>query len=261
MFLTLCMSGQGCEYAEYFRLTDLAKQQFHSKNYKDAIHNFKLGFGTTDFPLGHDLSFALIAANETKDDILAGLIAEKLSKGGVPLRYFMKYKKEKWYGKLEREFTKHKEYYTENFKPELKDKFNSLIKRDAVFARKTMDWYYGTIEMSAENASLEANAIFLELKELTNEYGFPSEHNMGYNYVRRLNRVENYTNTLPLLVHIYKDGERVYENEIPNYICNGILHPGSQQILKQSTGFGNNMGIEHEMKIRQEMYNKKKKNE
>ena len=257
--ISLDSSAQECEYEEYFKLVALGKKAYSKQNYKEASQKFKLAFSKTDFPLGHDLSFALVAADKTKDDIWAGDIAEKLAKGGVPLRYFMKYKRKNWYPKFLSEFKIYNDYYNQNFETELKNKYNSLKERDASFTRKTMDWYNGSIEISAEDAGKEANAILSELKELKEEYGFPSEHNMGYNYVRRLNRIESNNYSIALLTHIYKYGERIYENEIPNFICNGFLHPNSQQILKQSMGFGKNKGIEHEMKVRQEMYNKKKK--
>ena len=257
--LTIKLSAQECEYREYYQIVDVAKKEYLKQNYKEASKKFKLAFSKTDFALGHDLSFALVAADKTKDDIWAGDIAEKLARGGVPLRYFMKYKRKKWYLKFNSEFEKYNEYYNENFESELKDKYRSLKERDASFTRKTMDWYYGTVEISAEDAAKEANAILSELKELREKYGFPSEHNMGYNYVRRLNRIESYNYSIALLIHIYKYGERIYENEIPNFICNGFLHPNTEQILKKSMGFGKNKGIEHEMKVRQEMYNKKKK--
>ncbi len=249
IFLTLYTSGQECEYAEYFRLTDLAKKQCHSKNYKDAKQNFKLAFATTDFPLGHDLSFALISANETKDELWAGLIAEKLAKGGVPLRYFSKFKKKKWYKKFESEFQKYAEYYDENVEEEFRTVFLSLIKKDQDFAEQLMKLDNREIKLSFEQATETANAILAELKTLTDNYGFPSEENMGYNYVRRLNRVEYYK-TGVLLIHIFKYGELIYEKEIPNIICDGNLHSNYQQILKQSRGFGNSTGIEQEMKIR-----------
>ena len=67
------------------------------QNYKEASKEFKLAFSKTTFPLGFDLDLALVTANKTKDNLWAGLIAEKLAKGGVPLRYFVKYKKKEWY--------------------------------------------------------------------------------------------------------------------------------------------------------------------
>lgn len=258
LFLTVNLSAQECDYEEYYQILELARKEYSKQNYKEASNKFKLAFSKTDFPLGQDLSFALDVGSKTKDDIWIASIAEKLAKGGVPLRYFMNFKKKKWYIKFESDFPKYQDYYNQNFEPELKEKFYSLIDRDAKFTRKIMDWHYGTIEIKAENASEEANAILSELKLLTEKYGFPSEHNMGYNYVRRLNRIENY-NILALMIHIYKYGERVYENEIQNLICNGALHPNNKQTLNQSQGFGNNTGIEQEMKVRQELYNKKRK--
>ncbi|WP_299444183.1 hypothetical protein [uncultured Aquimarina sp.] len=257
-FSTLNLLSQECEYQEYYNIIDVARKQYSKKRYKEASKELKLAFSKVDFPLGHDLSFALTIAHKTKDDSWAGFIAEKLAKGGVPLRFFVKYERKKWYHTFLQEFPKHNEYYNKNFKPELKNKFNSLNNRDAIFSRKLMDWYYGTIEITVENASIEANAILSELKKLTEQYGFPSEHNMGYNYVKRLNRVER-TNNIALLIHSYKHGERIYEEEIPNLICNGVLFPNCENILKNSRGFGIGTGIEQEMKTRYEMYKKKKK--
>ncbi len=249
--------AQDCEYTAYYPLVELASKNYSDKNYEDAEKNLKLAFTKTEHPLGSDLHLAFSVAQKRKDTKWAEQIAIRLAKGGVPLRYFRYYKKSDWYDNFVKDFENYSNFYKENFYPELRDKFNSLIERDAVFTKKTMDWYYGTIEIAAENAYNEANAIYSELKQLTEKYGFPSEHNMGYNYVRRFNRIEDY-HTLVLMIHIYKYGERIYENEIPNYICNGILHPNSKQTLKQSMGFGNSKGIEHEMKVRQEMYKKKK---
>lgn len=251
------LSAQECEYLEYYDLTAIATKSYSDKKYKEAEENFKLAFSKTQFPLGKDLELALTVAQKRKDSEWANKISIKLAKGGVPLRYFGKLKSYEWYDDFVLDFEKYSNYYNDNFEPELRVKFNSLIDRDAFFTRKLMDWNYGTIEITAENAYNEANAIYAELKQLTEKYGFPSEHNMGYNYVRRLNRIDDYK-TLALMIHIFKYGVRIYENEIPNYVCNGILHPNSEQVLKQSVSFGNSRGIEHEMKVREEMYKKKK---
>ena len=254
------MSSQECEYTEYYNLTEQASKSYLGKNYKDAEENLKLAFSKIDFSLGKDLELALLVAQERNDSEWAKEISIKLAKGGVPIRYFGKLKSFKWYEQFTKDFENYSNYYKENFNQELKIKFDSLCKRDAIFTRKTMDWYNGTIEITAENASIEANAILSELKKITEKYGFPKEQNIGYNYVKRLNRVEDYkTPILVLMIHIYKYGNRIYENEIPDFICKGILQPNAKQILKQSMGFGNSNGIEYEMKIRQEMYNKKKK--
>ena len=127
-----------------------------------------------------------------------------------------------------------------------------------------MAWYYGTIEITAENGTKEANEILSELKKLTDKYGFPSERNMGYSYEKKLNRIVRSNTTIVLMIHIYKYGVRIYEDKIPDFICDGVLHPRDLQKLKQSMGFGYyssyyNEGFEYEMKVRQEMYNKKKK--
>lgn len=258
LIFTAKLIAQDCEYAAYYPLVELASKNYSDKDYQEAEKNFKIAFTKTEFVPGKDLHMALVVANKNKDVDWAKQIAIQLAKGGVPLSYFRYYKKSEWYDQLKANYKTYSDYYYENFKPELRKEFELLIEKDKIFTRKTMDWYYGTIEVSSESAIQDANEIFYKLKRLTETYGFPSEKNMGYNYVKRLNKIQRYS-TLALLIHIYKYGERIYETEISSFICNGILPPNSKQTLKQSMGFGNSKGIEHEMRIREGMYNDKKK--
>ncbi|WP_273566160.1 hypothetical protein [Maribacter halichondriae] len=85
-------------------MTDLAKNDCKKENFKEARRNFKLAFEKIVFPLGHDLSYALFTANELEDDQWAGHIAAKLAKGGIPLRYFSKFKKRNGIRNLNRTF-------------------------------------------------------------------------------------------------------------------------------------------------------------
>ena len=91
--MTINSSAKECDYEEYYKIVRLAKDEYTKQNYKEANKIYKLAFSKTDFPLGHDLSFALVTANKTKDDLWAAIIARKLAEGGIPLRYFVKYKK------------------------------------------------------------------------------------------------------------------------------------------------------------------------
>ena len=252
------LSAQECEYAEYYPLVELASKYYSQKDYKESEINFKLAFEKTEFPLGKDLHLAFLVAEKIKDPEWAEQIAIQLAKGGVLLKYFRYYKKSEWFNQLKTDYKTYSDYYNANFETRLREEFKLLLEKDKLFVRRTMDWNYGTIEISSEDASKEANELLSELIRLTETYGFPSEKNMGYNYVKRLNKIEHYS-TLALLIHIYKYGERIYENEVPNFICDGILHLNSKQILKQSLGFGNSQGIEHEMNVREKMYNDKKK--
>lgn len=255
IFLTMMtnLSAQECEYNEYYSLVNSAFKNYSEKNYKEAENNLKLAFNKTNFPLGKDLELALSVAQKRDNSQWAEEIAIKLAKGGVPLRYFVKLNNFGWYKNFTMDFENYSNYYNENFKPELRENLNSLIDRDAKFVRKLMDWHYHMVEITAQEAINEATAIQSELKKLTEKFGFPREQTMGYNYVRRLNRVEVYKTDV-LMIHLYKYGELIYENDIPNLICNGIFYPNFQQMLKQSRGFGNSTGIEQEMELRYEKY-------
>ena len=68
LLLTINSSAQDCQYEYYFHLTDLAKEQVSKKKFKEAKRSFKEAFSNIEFPLGHDLSFALYVADQTKDN-------------------------------------------------------------------------------------------------------------------------------------------------------------------------------------------------
>jgi hypothetical protein len=255
ILITNFLEAQTCKYEEYFALADMAAKSYKDENYKEAEKTLKLAFSKTNFPFGDELNLALLVARKTKDYVWAEEIAVQLAKGGVPLRYFGKFKEAKWYENFHSNFETYTKYYNENFNPELRDRMNLLIKKDKEFTSKLMEWHYGEIELTVEYTYEEASSILSELKAIVQEYGFPSEQVMGYNYDRRLNQVSYYKTNI-LLIHLNKYGELVYENEIPNLICDGILHPNMLQILNNSRGFGNSTGIEQEMTVRYEKYKK-----
>ena len=247
------MSAQECEYAEYYRIVDSAKKDYSKQNFKEANQKFKLAFSKTDFPLGHDLSYALISAIKSKDDYWAGTIAENLAKGGIPLRYFGKYKKEKWYKKFSSEFVNHSTYYKDSLNPIFKDKFLSLLEKDREFNSKYHEWRTRKTELTLQELINGANEILKEFNTLTEKYGFPNERIIGYNYVRIKNAIEPFP-IEALIVHIYQRGVLIFENEIPRIVCEGGLHPQWIETLKKIRGFGDSSGIEQEMKARYEQF-------
>ena len=251
--MTIFMSAQECEYEEYYRIIDFAKKDYSKQNFKEANEKFKIAFSKTDFPLGHDLSFALISAIKSKEINWAGTIAENMAKGGIPLRYFGKYKKEKWYKKFSSEFENHSTFYKDSLNPVLKDKLLSLLEKDRDFNNKYHEWRTRETEMTLQELINGANEILEEFIALTEAFGFPAERLMGYNYVRRLNRIEPFP-IEALIVHIYQRGVLIFENEIPKIVCDGGLHPQWIETLKKIRGFGNSTGIEQEMKARYKQF-------
>ena len=147
---TMPLSGQDCPYQDYYELTDIAKEQTSKKNFKEAKRNFQEAFSKIEFPLGHDLSVALYVADETGDDEWAILLTEKLAKGGVPLRYFSKFKSRNWYGEFESKFEEYANFYESHFNQELRNQFMALLKRDKAFNEKYHLWREGTTELTLE---------------------------------------------------------------------------------------------------------------
>jgi len=249
IFFIQKLHAQECKYAEYYSLTDVARKHYFNKNYKGAKKIFQLAFSKIDFPLGHDLSFALVSAIKTKDDFWAREIAEKLAKGGIPLRYFVKYKREKWYKEFEVEFENYTKYYNENYNQELRSKIILLLKKDEEYTEKYHKWRTREIELSLKELIDGRLEILTEFEQIVSKYDFPNEKLMGYNYLRRKNTIEPY-NIEILIVHIYQTGVFYLKNDISNIICDGGLAPNYEEILQQIQKFSVEHGIEKEMKER-----------
>jgi len=249
IYFTLYTSAQKCEYEEYFRFTDLAKKAFNTENFKDARKSFKLAFKETIFPLGHDLSYALIAANETKDYEWAGQIAKKLAQGGVPLRYFIRYKKKKWHKEFKSSFNSYNAYYEECFDQEMKKRLLQIEQNDFEFTTKYHDWRARKIELQIQELIDGATKIVVDFKSFKEKYGFPNEREMGYNYIHIKNRIEPYKTDV-LMVHIYQMGTPIFRNNIHDFACEGSLHTNFEEVIEKIQGFGDSTGIEQEMRAR-----------
>jgi hypothetical protein len=177
LFLTLYTSGQKCEYAEYFLLTDKAKNDCKKENFKDARRNFEFAFEKTVFPLGQDLSYALFTANELKDDQWARHIAGKLAKGGIPLRYFAKFKNKKWYKEFESDFQNYVEHFQKHFDIEMRNCFLAISQDDYEFIDKYHEWREREIELTLKELTDGATKILTDFKGFNEKYGFPNKKN------------------------------------------------------------------------------------
>lgn len=247
------LSAEDCEYTEYYPLVELASKNYSEKNYENAEKNLKLAFSKTDYPLGADLHLAFLVAQKRKDSKWAEQIAIRLAKGGIPLSYFRYHKKSDWYDNFNADFKTYSDYYKENYNQELRDNFLSILNRDKEFNSKYHDWRTRKIDLTLNELINGASEIISDFNQITDEYGFPNEKLMGYNYVRRKNSIEHY-NSGVLIIHIYQLGVLIFENEIQKIVCDGGLHPNYEETLKKIRGFGNSTGVEQEMKARYEKY-------
>jgi len=250
---TANLSAQECRYEEYYPLVRAATKNYSEKKFKEAEKKLKLAFKKIEFPLGKDLNLALLVAKKRKDSEWAEQIAIELAKGGTPLRYFGKLNKFKWYEQFKADFKNYSDYYNENYKPELREALISLLKRDTEFNSKYHDWRTRKIEMSLQELIDGASEILSDFNLLTNKYGFPNERLMGFNYVRRKNKVEYYPIEV-LIIHIYQRGVLIFKDEIHEIACTGGLHPNYEETLNKIRGLGNSTGIEQEMKARYAKY-------
>lgn len=251
--------AQECKYKEYFTIIDIAHKEYLAKDYKNCENNLKLAFSKVDFPLGKDLNMALNVCQLRKNEKWAEEISVQLAKGGVPLRYFEKLNSYKWFSNFKNNFPTYTEHYNKNFKPELRQELILLIEKDKKFNERLHSLSAGDIEMTLQELIDSSYEILNQFNKIIENYGFPYEKLLGYNYDVRRNTVEAYWISA-LLVHIIGRGVKIFSfmklNEIA---CNGGLNTNYIDSFKNKYGYGDGIGIEQEMNIR---YNnvKNKKN-
>jgi hypothetical protein len=262
LIFMLCMlvklSAQECVYFEYNQMVESANKYYADKNYKQSQSNLKLAFSKTSFPLGKDLELSINVAEKLNDSDWIKELSITLAKGGVPVRYFQKFKKHAWFDRFISDFPKYEAHYYSNYNSNLRENFNKLIDRDAKFTEKLINWHYGKIKMTAEEAYQEAHEIYSEFMEMNKKNGLPSEQIMGYNYVRHLNKIQEYKTGI-LISNIYKRGELIFQDKIKDFVCNGFLHPNFENFIMISRGYGDSTGIKQEMNVRYNLYNQNKK--
>ncbi len=257
LFMVFSISAQDCGYKQYHALVEAATEHYELKKYEAAKENLVNAFSKVDFPLGKDLHLALAIARKCDDSVWAEDVAVQLAKGGVPLRYFVRLKKQQWYDTFKSNFQTYTDYYQENHKPDLRERFISLLELDRKFNEKYHQWRTKEIEMTLQELIDGATDVLSEFETLTNEYGFPNERLMGYNYNRRKNKVEQYS-VNALMLHLYQRGELVFKNEIAKIVCDGGLPPRYEKTLRTIRGFGDSSGVKQEMEIRYKKFGSNK---
>lgn len=253
IFCSQQLLGQDCIYAKYDSLVNIARKNFKDKKSEKGKAHFQLAFETFAFPRGEDLNFALYKAREIKDDGWANELAEKLSKGGVPKRFFFQFKKEKWYSSFSQNFEDYSKFYQDNFNHDLRQKLLQLLDKDNNRVDRYHKWRTREIEMSLDNLIKEAKEVVVDFEKIIAKYGFPSEKMVGYKYVRRTNKVENYE-VSALMIHMYQSGVRLFENSIPELMCLGVLPVNFENNIKKIHGLSDCVGLENEMKARYETF-------
>ena len=256
--LLLCFTGYGqhsCEYEEYFALTAAAHKDLVKDDYKSAAEKFKKAFSISVFPQGKDVAAALKTAKKEKDNEWAYTLAIQLARGGIPLRYFTSFKKDKWYKAFEKDFPEYIAYYTENFDLELRHQVLDLRVKDIALNNKFYSWKAKEIEVPLNEFINDATALLQGFKTMREECGFPGEQRIGYYYTK--SRVDEFP-TGVLLIHIYQTSELLYFNELDDLVCGGYITEDYKKILMEIRGYTNGEGAEQEWKVRYEKFRKEK---
>ena len=246
--------GQDCNYKYYNYWSSRALIDYSENKFLEANNHFKSAFTKADFAFGSDLAIALETALKTKDTIWAKSLSIELAKGGIPIEFFDSFKKMSWYTQFESEYPIYQNYYKEEFDLELRDKILELKFQDSLFNENYHKWRKGEIEMSLDELIKGAKMITDGFKSIIKEHSFPCEQKMGYYF--KEGRVQPFPITI-ILIHIYQRGELLYRDRLGNIVCDGKLKPTDQALLNRFKGFGDNTGVEQEMKIRYNQYRPK----
>lgn len=250
LILNFKLFAQECEYNEYYSLIEIASKEYLAKDYKNCEKNLKLAFSKVDFPLGKDLNMALNVCQLRKNEKWAEEISIQLAKGGVPLRYFEKLNSYKWYPYFKSNFEIFSDYYSKNFKAELRDELILLVEKDKKFNDRWHSFRTRDIEMTLQELIDGSYEIFNQFNKIIEKYGFPYEKLIGYHYHYKRNSVDNYSISA-IIIHILQRGVRIFNNEeIEEISCKSGYHKNSVKYYKEINGFGDGTGIEQEMTIR-----------
>ncbi len=255
LFPVLFLNAQDCYYENYYNQVDLAKENFNKRNYTEASKHFKKAFSSVDFPLGHDLSFALVTAKELNDEQWMENIAIQLAKGGIPLKYFNSYYTFNWHKAFKSNFKSYHKYYLDNFDIKLKERWIALIQKEQTITHKHIEFNLGKRPLTLQQMKDDAYSLLNELNDIVLSKGFPGEQKIGYLYIKGKNRIEPY-GALTLLLNTYLRGESIFKTGIPNLICNGKLLPDSQDKLLDKKEFPYSKGIEEAVTIAYNRYKK-----
>lgn len=252
-FFFLYSHAQECTRDNYEAVTGKAQKEYNSKNYKNARKYFKEAFSLDIFPAGNDLKTALSTAVLLKDKEWEYSLCCSLAKGGIPLHYFHKFRKEKWYEKFKTDFVSYSKHYDENFNPELRQKLLEVRQHDEKHNSLLHSLREGNKEITYNELVTSANKLINNFKVLCDTYGFPTEEKMGYYFFK--NKISDYP-TGVLLIHIYQNGVLLYHDNLHTLYCEGAINGRYKEILSHIQGFGNSTGVEQEIYARFKKYRK-----
>ena len=198
---------------------------------------------------------ALNLAIKTKDPDMIHDMAVRLAKGGIPMRYFRRFKAHKWFPDFEKRFSIYDSIYKNTYNLGYKERLIHLMSYDSDFNKRYHQWRSGKIDMTLKEMIFEAQYISKEFESLINEFGLPIEKEIGYFYDRKYKKVTNFP-VAALIIHIHQLGKLVINpDQIYSLVCHGTLNSEYKDIIPKVRGFGGgNVSIEEEMTIRYSKY-------
>lgn len=233
-----CTDTDQCKYPIYKENLDIIKSENSEKAALKAIKDLI----SDHHIIGYEIKDVYQRALNIDDEMTLKLLYQYLKRKGVPRSYFYKLWDYEWCSVDE------SSYGIAGL--EIRSQIIALEKMDNQFNEEYHAWRKGEIEMSKEQLIDKAGKIISKFKEIVDEYGFPSEEKIGYNFKRG-----DYHDTPIgiLLIHIYQRGDRLYFDQLDSLRCTEDISNSLYSTLQTIKGFGNHEGYKAEMDLR---YNK-----
>lgn len=238
---------ESCVYEDYIYLTDRAYIEYQEGDLKASIKHWKEAFQTGLFPRGKHVALALRCAVKVEDGEWAKTLAFRLAKGGIPAVYFDRYKERDWYADFATVVDDTISTGAKNYNFSLRKALLDVRYLDSLTNVTYHQWRKCENDLSLEEMIQMAANVYDGFTHLIRQYGFPSEKKMGYYF--QDGEVQDFP-LLVMMIHLYQFGNPILKDQLHHMVCDGVITKTEMSVLIDMRGYGNNVGLEEEMRIR-----------
>lgn len=243
------VTGQNasCVYEDYIYLTDRASIEYQEGDVKASLKHWKEAMSTGLFPRGRHVAMALQCAVNADDGVFAKSMAFQLTKGGIPVAYFERYGAEDWYAAFMASARDTMAVAEKQFNFAMRKALLDLRHQDSLTNATYHQWVKCENDLTLDEMPRMAAKVYDDFTHLIRQYGFPSEKRMGYYFQE--GEVQDFP-LLVVMIHIYQRGNPVLKDQLHSMVCDGVITKTDMSVLIDMRGYGNNVGLEKEMRIR-----------
>lgn len=231
LFIILSSFLLGQNYLPYYQLCNEGDQQAYLKNYQRALTKYQEAFELVDYVHAYKLEQAAAVAAKVKNFKLTAHFARQALKNGLPERFlnrkiFKKFRQSKEYQSLEKQIPKLKKEHLSSINLSYQQAVDSLHFVDQRIVRKNLaikgNYQIDESTLPQNRYDLD-DSIFQHLLDLIDEYGFPSEKNIGF---------EGYQNSWVILHHnVRLEKNAAYLSILKEAVFSGAYMPREYALM------------------------------